>query len=78
MDRYRKKDYQSFFRANTYLTSHNTYKRSINYCGLASMSFMYLYDENNGFYIGSHDKRFPVTSIVAEVGALKGLWACHL
>ncbi|NMA05873.1 MAG: hypothetical protein GX931_05840 [Acholeplasmataceae bacterium] len=71
MDRYRKKDYQSFFRANTYLTSHNTYKRSINYCGLASMSFMYLYDENNGFYIGSHDKRFPVTSIVAEVGALK-------
>lgn len=42
------------------------YRREINYCGLASMTWMYLYDKDNGLYIGSHDGRFPVTGIIAE------------
>ena len=42
------------------------YRREINYCGLASMSWMYYYDQNNGLYIGSHDPRFPVTGVIAE------------
>ena len=42
------------------------YRREINYCGLASMSWMYYYDEENGLYVGSHDPRFPVTGVIAE------------
>lgn len=42
------------------------YRREINYCGLASMSWMYYYDAENGLYIGSHDDRFPVTGIIAD------------
>ena len=68
IDRYKKEDYQGFWRARTAKTNYGTYRRQINYCGLASMTFMYLYDENNGFYFGSHDLSFPVTGIVAEAG----------
>ncbi len=51
------------------------YRREINYCGLASMSWMYYYDSNNGLYIGSHDARFPVTGIIAETsGDVKNPW----
>lgn len=71
MDRYRKDDYQSFWRAQTIPTDYGTFKREINYCGLASMSFMYLYDDNNGLYLGSHDYSFPVTGLIAEVGSDK-------
>lgn len=42
------------------------YRREINYCGLASMSWMYYYSSCGGFYIGSHDPRFPVTGVIAE------------
>mgnify|MGYP000006145147 FL=1 len=42
------------------------YRREINYCGLASMSWMYYHDAENGLYIGSHDGRFPVTGVIAE------------
>lgn len=68
MDTYRSERYTSFWRAATTLTDYGTYKRNINYCGLASMSFMYLYDDNNGLYFASHDLSFPVTSVIAEVG----------
>ncbi len=44
------------------------FRREINYCGLASMSWMYYYDAGHGFYIGSHDTRFPVTGVLAETG----------
>lgn len=47
----------------------SVYRREINYCGLASMSWMYYYDSANGLYFGSHDPRFPVTGIIAETGA---------
>ena len=69
VDRYKKEDYQNFWRAKTSLTNYNTYHRQINYCGLASMTFMYLYDQANGLYFGSHDLNFPVTGVVAEVGS---------
>lgn len=69
VERYKKEDYQSFWRAKTSLTSYDTYHRQINYCGLASMTFMYLYNEVSGLYFGSHDLSFPVTGVVAEVGA---------
>lgn len=68
MDEYRKERYKNFFRAYVRKTDNGTYKREINYCGLASMSFMYLYDSNNGLYFGSHDLSFPVTGLIAEVG----------
>ncbi len=42
------------------------FRREINYCGLASMSWMYYYDKENGLYIGSHDPLFPVTGVIAE------------
>jgi len=69
VERYKKEDYQSFWRAKTVPTNYDTYHRQINYCGLASMTFMYLYDEVSGLYFGSHDLSFPVTGVVAEVGA---------
>ncbi len=47
------------------------FRREINYCGLASMSWMYYYDAQNGLYIGSHDARYPVTGIIAESGTEK-------
>lgn len=40
--------------------------REINYCGLASMTWMYYYDKSNGFYISSCDDDFPVTALRFE------------
>ena len=57
-----------FWRAASKLEG-DVYRREINYCGLASMSWMYYYDSENGLYFGSHDPRFPVTGIIAETGA---------
>ncbi len=59
---------QDFWRAGS-VRRGDVFAREINYCGLASMSWMYYYDRENGFYIGSHDPRFPVTGIIAECGA---------
>ena len=42
------------------------YRREINYCGLASMSWMYYYSKDNGIYIASHDPSYPVTGVIAE------------
>lgn len=58
---------KGFWRAGSTLCG-DVYRREINYCGLASMSWMYYYDECNGLYIGSHDPRFPVTGVIAESG----------
>ncbi len=42
--------------------------RELNYCGLASMMWMYYYDDKNGFYLSSYDDDFLVTGLRAEVG----------
>lgn len=57
-----------FWRAASTLQG-EVYRREINYCGLASMSWMYYYDTHNGLYIGSHDPSFPVTGVIAETGS---------
>lgn len=59
------KNKKDFWRASS-VKYRDIYRREINYCGLASMSWMYYYDDDNGLYIGSHDERFPVTGIIAE------------
>ena len=56
---------KDFWRASS-VAFEDIYRREINYCGLASMSWMYYYNQENGLYIGSHDHRFPVTGIIAE------------
>lgn len=58
-------DKKDFCRAGS-VRYENFFRREINYCGLASMSWMYYYDGQNGLYFGSHDPRFPVTGIIAE------------
>ncbi len=59
------KDKKDFWRASS-VAYKDFYRREINYCGLASMSWMYYYDNENGLYVGSHDSRFPVTGVIAE------------
>lgn len=64
---YGKEKTQSYWRASS-IRQGDIFVREINYCGLASMSWMYYYDKENGLYIGSHDQRFPVTGVIAESG----------
>lgn len=64
------KNKKDFWRASS-VKFEDIYRREINYCGLASMSWVYYYDDNNGLYIGSHDERFPVTGIIAETSGLE-------
>lgn len=59
------KNKKDFWRASS-VAYKDHFRREINYCGLASMSWMYYYDAQNGLYIGSHDSRFPVTGVIAE------------
>ncbi|MEG2001836.1 MAG: DUF6259 domain-containing protein, partial [Clostridia bacterium] len=68
IDEYENPLYKTFFRAFVFDSDIGTNRREINYCGLASMSFMYLYNERNGLYIGSHDLSFPVTGLIADTG----------
>lgn len=56
---------KTFWRAGS-VPCEDFYRREINYCGLASMSWMYYYNQENGLYIGSHDPRFPVTGVIAD------------
>lgn len=60
---------KDFWRASS-VACGDFFRREINYCGLASMSWMYYYDQENGLYIGSHDERFPVTGIIAETSGV--------
>ena len=65
---------KDFWRASS-VAFGDIYRREINYCGLASMSWMYYYDAENGLYIGSHDARFPVTGVIAETsGSAEDPW----
>ncbi|WP_127579557.1 DUF6259 domain-containing protein [Paenibacillus koleovorans] len=66
--------YRGFWRAETVLEPDGIYSREINYCGLASMTWMYLYDRDNGLYLGSHDERFPLTGLRVETGGPEQPW----
>lgn len=48
--------------------------REINYCGLASMMWMYYYDKENGFYISSYDDDFYLTGLRVETGGPENPW----
>ena len=65
--------YLNFRRAGTKLLE-GIYSREINYCGLASMMWMYYYDSQNGFYISSHDSDFLVTGMRVETGGPADPW----
>jgi hypothetical protein len=65
--------YLNFSRAQT-MKDGDIFYREINYCGLASMSWMYYYDKNNGLYFGSHDSEFPLTGLRVETGGPDDPW----
>lgn len=65
--------HMNFWRANTKLED-KVYYREINYCGLASMMWMYYYDKDNGFYISSNDGDFFVTGMRVETGGIQDPW----
>ena len=64
----RSEKYQHFWRAYTRLEA-GRWGRECNYCGLCSMSWMYLQNVDTGLYLASHDPRFPVTGLMVSVGA---------
>ncbi|GMQ62333.1 DUF6259 domain-containing protein [Vallitalea maricola] len=68
------REYQDFWRAQSYYNEDKVYEREINYCGLASMMWMYYYDDKNGLYISSNDKDFLVTGIYTESGGQSAPW----
>jgi hypothetical protein len=63
----RSQRYQDFWRAQTRLQE-DVYRRECNYCGLMSMTWMYLQAKGKGLYIASHDSRFPVTGMATTTG----------
>lgn len=50
------------------------YWREINYCGLASMQWMYLHDNDNALFISSYDPDFLVTGLRVETGGPSDPW----
>ena len=70
---YASERYKNFWRANSRLED-GVYSREINYCGLASMMWMYYYDNKNGFYLSSNDGNFLVTGMLAETGGPEDPW----
>lgn len=52
----------------------NYWEREINYCGLASMMWMYYYDAQYGLYFGSHDEDFLVSGLRVESGGTEDPW----
>lgn len=65
--------YMGFSRANSHLEN-GRWWREINYCGLASMMWMYYYNPDGGIYFGSHDDDFLVTGIRSETGGPENPW----
>lgn len=49
---------KDFWRASS-VAFGDIYRREINYCGLASMSWMYYYDAENGLYIAAMTRASP-------------------
>ncbi len=70
---YTSERFQSFSRAQTQKDG-DIWQREINYCGLASMTWMYYYDPEQGLYFASHDDDFPVTGLRVETGGPANPW----
>lgn len=70
---YTSERFMSFWRSKTHQTPEGWW-REINYCGLASMQWMYYYDAENGLYLGSHDDCFGVTGLRVETGGPGDPW----
>jgi len=66
----RSEEYQKFWRAYSRFVD-GEWLRECNYCGLCSMSWMYLQNAGMGLYLGSHDARFPVTGLMTKTGGEK-------
>lgn len=64
----RSERYLNFWRAASHVTEDGRFIRENNYCGLMSMTWMYLQSPGIGLYVGSHDPSFPVTGLLAETG----------
>ncbi|MCR4401558.1 MAG: DUF6259 domain-containing protein [Firmicutes bacterium] len=65
--------YLRFWRAQSVPTPCG-YAREINYCGLASMTWMDLTDGVIGLYAASYDPSFPVTGLRVETGGPEDPW----
>ncbi|HAI85524.1 MAG TPA: hypothetical protein DCL63_00860 [Firmicutes bacterium] len=71
--------YMRFWRAGTALGANGVYHREINYCGLASMTWMDLYASPSdgrsfGLYMASHDPSFVLTGVRSETGGPNAPW----
>ncbi len=69
----RSQKYQEFWRAESRLLN-GIYHRECNYCGLMSMTWMYLQTKGKGLYAASHDSRFPVTGMITTTGGEAQGW----
>lgn len=65
--RLRSEKYQGFWRGNSKKIN-GEWVRECNYCGLCSMSYMYLQSPCASLYFASHDLRFPVTGLITKTG----------
>lgn len=71
--------YMRFWRAGTVRGADGIHSREINYCGLASMTWMDLYSSapDGGFfglYMASHDPSFVLTGVRSESGGPDNPW----
>lgn len=65
--------YRNFWRAASVPTEFG-FSREINYCGLASMTWMDLSAGEIGIYTASYDPAFPVTGLRVETGGPQDRW----
>jgi len=73
IEEYLSERFKNFWRAQTHQEG-DIFYREINYCGLASMQWIYYYDFENGFYISSYDDKFLITGLRVETGGLQDPW----
>lgn len=73
IEEYLKPCFTDIWRAGTKNDGDVNY-RELNYCGLASMMWMYYYDVENGFYISSYDDDFLLTGLRVEIGDKDNPW----
>lgn len=67
IEEYASERIQQLWRAQSCMVGSH-YLREINYCGLASMTWMFYGDLREGLYIASHDDRFLLTGVIAGTG----------